>query len=143
MEVFMPMRTRLICGALAAAVLTQISACGTLFYPERRGQITGQIDPGIAILDAVGLLFYIIPGLIAFGVDFTSGAIYLPNDQHASVDPEKLKDAIDADGKVDKARLKAIIEQETGRSLPLTDPRLIQHSGSPEQLAAFGLRPAA
>ena len=39
--------------------------------------------------------------------------------------------------------LKAIIEQETGRSLPLNDPRLIQHDGSIEQLAAFGLRPAA
>jgi hypothetical protein len=137
------MRTRLICGALAAAVLTQISACGTLFYPERRGQITGQIDPGIAILDAVGLLFYIIPGLVAFGVDFASGAIYLPNDEHASVDPAKLKQAIGPDGKVDNARLKTIVEQETGYSLPLTDHRLIQRSGSPEQLAAFGLRPAA
>ncbi|TWI54276.1 hypothetical protein IQ22_02139 [Pseudomonas duriflava] len=139
----MPMRTRLICGALAAAVLTQLSACGTLFFPERRGQITGQIDPGIAILDAVGLLFYVIPGLIAFGVDFASGAIYLPNDKYSSVDPTKLKDAINADGTVDKAKLKAIIERETGHNLPLTDPRLIQRSGSVQQLAAYGLRPAA
>ncbi|PZP77523.1 MAG: polyribonucleotide nucleotidyltransferase, partial [Ectopseudomonas oleovorans] len=31
----------------------------------------------------------------------------------------------------------------TGHQLPLDDPRLIQHSGSAEQLAAYGLRPAA
>jgi hypothetical protein len=50
---------------------------------------------------------------------------------------------VDADGKVDPIKLKALIEVQTGHSLPLDDPRLIQHSGSAEQLAAYGLRPAA
>lgn len=135
-------RSRIIGGVLAVSLFTQLTACGTLFYPDRRGQIDGRIDPAIAALNAVGLLLYVIPGLIAFGIDFATGAIYLPDDRY-SVAPEKLKDAIGADGKVDAARLKAIIEQETGRSLPLDDPRLIRHSGSVEQLAAFGLSPAA
>ena len=66
-------------AVLCSALVTQLTACGTIFYPERRGQISGQIDPGVAILNGIGLLFYIIPGLIAFGVDFATGAIYLPN----------------------------------------------------------------
>jgi hypothetical protein len=135
-------RSRIIGGVLAVSLFTQLTACGTLFYPDRRGQIDGRIDPAIAALNAVGLLLYVIPGLIAFGIDFATGAIYLPDDKY-SVAPDKLKDAIGADGAIDPARLKAIIEQETGRSLPLDDPRLIRHSGSVEQLAAFGLRPAA
>lgn len=135
-------RSRVIGGVLAVSLFTQLTACGTLFYPDRRGQIDGKIDPAIAVANAVGLLFYVIPGLIAFGIDFATGAIYLPDNEY-SVVPEKLREAIGADGVVDQARLKAIIEQETGRSLPLNDPRLIQHSGSVEQLAAFGLRPAA
>lgn len=53
-----------------------ISACGTLFYPERRGN-NSEIDPTVAILDGIGLLFFIVPGVIAYGVDFTTGAIYL------------------------------------------------------------------
>ncbi len=139
------MRTpsRFIGGLVAATLLTQLTACGTLFYPDRRGQIEGKIDPVVAGLDAIGILFYVIPGLIAFAVDFATGAIYLPEGQNAQVAPEKLEEAIGADGKVDNARLKAIIERETGRSLPLDNPQLLQRSGNLQQLAAYGLRPAA
>ncbi len=135
-------RSRVIGSVLAVSLVTQLTACGTLFYPDRRGQIDGKIDPAIAIANAVGLLFYVIPGLIAFGIDFATGAIYLPEGSY-SMAPEKLQEAIGADGVVDQAKLKAIIETETGRNLPFDDPRLIQHNGSVEQLAAFGLRPAA
>lgn len=34
------------------------------------------IDPGIAVLDGLGLLLFIVPGVIAFAVDFTTGTIY-------------------------------------------------------------------
>ena len=128
---------------LSATLVTQLSACGTLFYPERRGQISGEIDPGVAILNGIGLLFYLVPGIIAFAVDFATGAIYLPQGQTVQVDPQQLKQLIGADGKVDQYALKTLIETSTGHQLPLDDPRLIQHSGSAEQLAAYGLRPAA
>lgn len=138
------MRThsRVIGGVLALSLLTQLSACGTLFYPDRRGQIDGKIDPAVAAMDAIGILFFVIPGLIAFGIDFATGAIYLPDGKYA-VAPQELQEAIGADGRVDTAKLKAIISRETGRDLPLDDPRLIQHSGNLQQLAAYGLRPAA
>ena len=136
-------QTRVIGGLIVAALLTQLTACGTLFFPDRRGQIEGRIDPVVAGLNAIGILFYVIPGLIAFGIDFASGAIYLPGGLTSQVDPQDLQNVVDADGKIDTAKLKALIEMQTGHSLPLDDPRLIQHSGSVEQLAAYGLRPAA
>ena len=77
----MRMSSRVIGGVVVAALLTQLTACGSIFFPDRRGQIDGKIDPMIAVLDAVGLLFYVIPGLIAFGVDFATGAIYFPAGQ--------------------------------------------------------------
>jgi len=135
--------SRFIGGVLVATLLTQITACGSIFYPDRRGQIDGKIDPAIAVLDAVGLLFYVIPGLIAFGVDFATGAIYFPHGQSAQIDPQKLQPAINADGSVDNSKLQAILETELGRSLPLNDPRLIQHRGSVQQLASLGLAPSA
>lgn len=135
--------TRFIGGALALSLMTQLAACGTLFYPDRRGQISGKVDPVIVALDAIGILFYVIPGLIAFGIDFATGAIYLPNGKTAQVDPEQLRGVLDANGEVDRAALKALIETQIGTSLPLDDPRLIQKSGSIQQLAAYGLIPAA
>lgn len=135
--------SRVIGGVLLATLLTQMTACGTIFFPDRRGQIEGKIDPMVAVLDAVGLLFYVIPGLIAFGVDFATGAIYLEPGKTVHVAPEKLQQAIGVDGKVDNGKLQAILESELGRSFPLDDPRLIQHKGSVQQLAMYGLQPAA
>ncbi len=138
------MRTgmRICSGVLAASLLAQLSACGTLLYPDRRGQIDGRIDPAVVALNAVGLLLYVIPGLIAFGIDFATGAIYLPDDRF-SIAPHKLQEAIGADGQVDLARLQAIIEAESGRRMPLDHPNLIQQQGDLQQLAALGLIPAA
>ena len=135
--------SRLIGGAVVAALLTQLSACGSIFYPDRRGQIDGKIDPAIAALNAFGLLFYIIPGVIAFAVDFATGAIYYAPGEHAQIDPQKLQPAMNPDGSVDNLKLQAIIEAELGRTLPLDDPRLIQHKGNAQQLASLGIVPAA
>jgi hypothetical protein len=141
----MRIHSRLIGGALVVSLLAQLTACGSIFYPDRRGQIqgSGRMDPAIVVLDAIGLLFYIIPGVIAFAVDFATGAIYLPSGKQAQIDPQKLEPAVRADGTVDNAKLQAIIQTELGRTLPLDDPRLIQHKGSAQQLATLGLVPSA
>ena len=120
-------------AVLCSALVTQLTACGTIFYPERRGQISGQIDPGVAILNGIGLLIYIIPGLIAFGVDFATGAIYLPNGKY-SVAPDTLQQAVDADGEVDTAMLQQILKQELGQDLPLANATKIK-ADSLSQLA--------
>jgi len=139
----MRIASRVIGTVLVATLLTQLSACGSIFFPDRRGQIEGRIDPLIAGLDAIGILFFVIPGLIAFGVDFTTGAIYLPQSKTAQIAPEKLHEAITADGQVDTLKLQAILKTELGQTLPLNDPRLIQQKGNLQQLAMYNLRPAA
>lgn len=59
-------------------LVAHFTACGTVLYPERKGQRSGQLDVGVVLLDAIGLLFFIIPGVICFAVDFSNGTIYFP-----------------------------------------------------------------
>ena len=47
---------KLLALTLAATILFISTSCGTLLYPERRGQPRGVIDPGVLLLDAVGLM---------------------------------------------------------------------------------------
>ena len=37
--------SRVVGGVVVVALLTQITACGSIFFPDRRGQIDGKIDP--------------------------------------------------------------------------------------------------
>ena len=101
---------------------SQLVACGTILYPNRRGQTSGRIDPGVAILDGVGLLFFIIPGAIAFGVDFTTGAIYLPAGHHSAVripvHPH------DANGKISKADIERAIHKATGKTVQFSNAQM-------------------
>jgi hypothetical protein len=79
-----------LCGLL----LVQLAGCGTLIYPERRGQTSGDIDPTVAILDGIGLLFFLLPGLVAFAIDFSTGAIYLPGGQRSKDKLNKMKNSL-------------------------------------------------
>jgi len=69
---------------VCAVLFVQLAGCGTLMYPERRGQRSGGIDVGVAVLDGIGLLFFLIPGIIAYAVDFSNGTIYLPGTSRSS-----------------------------------------------------------
>lgn len=80
---------------IVVAISLQTAGCGTLLYPERRGQVDPavivhggalQIDPGVAILDAILFIPGILPGIIAFVVDFSTGAIYLPSKKTGSIE---------------------------------------------------------
>lgn len=65
---------------VAGASVTTISGCGTVLHPERQGRChSGQLDFTIVILDACGLLLWFVPGIVAFAVDFYTGAIFLPS----------------------------------------------------------------
>lgn len=122
---------------LSTTLITQLTACGTVFYPERRGQISGEIDPGVAILNGMGLLFYIIPGLVAFAVDFATGAIYFPDDRY-TLAPERLQQAVDAQGQIDPLKLEAILQQDLGLQVPMQQARLL-NSPDAAQLAMLSL----
>lgn len=101
---------------IVIVLVTQLFGCGYLLYPERRGQKGGTIDPGVAVLDACGLLFFIIPGLIAFAVDFSSGAIYLPPGKKSSASPEDIKVVRVNPADLSEETIKEVVIRETGCS---------------------------
>jgi hypothetical protein len=122
--------TQFISLLVCSAMLLQLVSCGTLLYPERRGQKSGELDVAVVLMDAIGLLFFIIPGVVAFAVDIDTGAIYLPPDRSRGkgrrsdatgevvvikVDPERLK----------PDTLSAIVTAKTGHPVRLDDPNLI------------------
>jgi hypothetical protein len=98
---------RAIALGLLIALGVESTACGTLIYPERRGQRSGRIDPGVAVMDGIGLLLFIIPGMVAFAIDFSTGAIYLPGSRRGEV--ERVPFAGD-----DLADAMAAVEARTG-----------------------------
>ncbi len=115
------MRQRLLSALLATTLLTQ-AGCGTLIYPERRGQTSGRIDPAIAILNGVGLLLYVVPGLVAFAIDFATGAIYLPGGRRAQLtdSPQPVDERLRSDPEA----LAKAVSAATGTPVSLDDPRL-------------------
>ena len=44
--------------SVCIVLIAQLVGCGTLMYPERRGQRGGNVDVGVAVLDGIGLLFF-------------------------------------------------------------------------------------
>jgi hypothetical protein len=105
-------------GIAAALLITQVTACGTLLYPERRGQTNGQIDIGVAVLDAIGLLFFFVPGVVAFGVDFITGAIYLPGGGMASLTEDELNTIKNGPDSIDVEKFKTVMAQRSDIQLP-------------------------
>lgn len=80
---------KLICKLLVIAAIFNITSCGTILHPERKNQgARDQLDTSIVVLNGIGLIFFIIPGVIAYAVDFNNDTIYLPSSklQHSSVE---------------------------------------------------------
>jgi hypothetical protein len=104
---------------LTILLVFQLSGCGTLLYPERRGQIAGRLDTGIVILDAIGLLFVLIPGIIAFAVDFSNGTIYLPAHGVIIEHSAQLRQIKFDPKHTSLAQLERIIKDQTGYTVHL------------------------
>jgi len=90
-------------------------------HSDRQGQRGGDIDVGVAILDGLGLLFFIIPGVIAYAVDFSNGTIYLPPSHRRAPDLAELR-RVRFDAKAGAAELERVIENETGCAVKLDRP---------------------
>jgi len=105
---------------VCAALLVQSAGCGTLMYPERRGQRAGRLDAGVAVLDGIGLFFFVIPGIIAYAVDFSNGTIYLPDKGRGSLDPKNIKQVKFDPKHYTNAIIEKLIKDETGCTVKLT-----------------------
>ena len=101
------------------AFVAQLTGCGTLMYPERKGQRGGNIDTGVAILDGIGLLFAVIPGLIAFAIDFNNGTIYLPGTSKASLELKNMRQVKFDPRHSTVASIEKTLKEETGYEVKL------------------------
>jgi hypothetical protein len=127
--------------ALVVTISSQLLSCGYVLHPERRGQSSGKVDLAIVGLDAIGLLFFIIPGLIAFTVDIYSGTIYMSNGHNASTLDWEKSTVIKIDPKnINRETIVAAIEKNTGIVVNLNDPRLKVYRDKKElELAESGI----
>lgn len=121
--------------------------CGTILYPERRGQRThARVDAGVAVMDACWLLLAIIPGVIAFVVDFNNGAIYLPGGEAGA---NSLKVVQTPTVHPNSASIERVVKQQTGLVIRLSDPALLRRKLAsyediqPSVAAARQARPGA
>ena len=112
---------------LFTAVLSVCSSagCGTILYPERRGQRTGTLDTGVVVLDALGLLLFFIPGVIAFAVDFSTGAIYLPQGNEPTLSMKNKSRALQSisltPSQLSRPQIAEAVSQHTGRDIQLAE----------------------
>ncbi|MCE8027824.1 hypothetical protein HOP54_03860 [Halomonas daqingensis] len=105
---------RALTGLVLGVSITALVGCGTVFHPERKGQMSGRIDPVVAIANGVGLLFFIVPGVIAYAVDFSNGTIYLPGTHDtASVD------TLIMDESMDVPTLEKLLSEKAGKRVRL------------------------
>jgi hypothetical protein len=115
-------KKRILVALLGAGLSIPVASCGTLLYPERRGQPSGPLDPGIVLLDAAGLVLFFVPGIIAFAVDFTTGAIYLPHERAEGplpVTPAELRTVRMSPAELTPERLETVIRDNTGQTIRL------------------------
>jgi hypothetical protein len=128
---------------MAVFIMLWTTSCGTIIYPERRGQSTGKVDVGVAVLDGIGLLFFVIPGVVAFAVDFATGAIYLPPSTSAQleINPSTLQDAkiIMAGTEIlTRHDIETVVQEEIRQDIDLITPETRVARVSPNSPLVWG-----
>ena len=136
---------RKIIATLMVSSLLLTSGCGYLLYPERQGLKGGRIDPVIAVLDAAGLIFWIVPGVVAFAVDFSNGTIYIPPggksalDKHVQAEsPQQLQErgwqAVRVKGEMNSESVARTLNETLGTQISASAIQLVT---TDRQLAAL------
>ncbi|QDT17653.1 hypothetical protein [Alienimonas californiensis] len=121
-------RRQFVAGLAALSLPVSSISCGTLLHPERIGQPrTGRLDPAVCILDGVGCLLFVVPGVLAFIVDYASGALFLPPGYAAE------GSALDPDTGLVRVPLPA-----DAASLEELERELAKHVGRPVDLSGPG-----
>jgi hypothetical protein len=73
--------SRTVSTGLLSGATCYLTGCGTLLHSERQGRPHSRdLDWTIVALDALGLVLFFVPGVVAFAVDFYTGAIFLPHE---------------------------------------------------------------
>ena len=87
------------------------------FILKDGAQKAGTVDVGIALMDALWLIVFIVPRVVAFAVDFTTGAIYVPGGTKRSSGPGETRKIVVVRMNPTELReetIKEIVMKETG-----------------------------
>ena len=116
-------------GSSAATFLTvSTTGCGTLRYPERVGQARGgfdDVDWTIAGMDSIGLVFFFVPGVIAFAVDYYNGTLFYPPGRYGSLQPAELNQVALPVGKPSISMIQQTISDEIGQPVQLEKEKFV------------------
>lgn len=125
--------------SICAILIPQLIGCGTILYPERRGQKAGHLDVGVVLLDGIGLLFFLIPGVIAFAVDFSNGSIYLPGTSRGSLDIKDMKQVKFDPKQSSIESIEKLLREEIGREVRLnqTNMKISRLESADEMIEQF------
>lgn len=142
-RIFLLQVTRL--GLLATPVT--LGGCGALLHSERVGQPHSRdLDWKVVALDGLGLLLFFVPGVVAFAVDFATGAIYLPYES-ASPTYTRTQKPSDANKDTPIARtwqdLKRRVVPPEELSVDRIETEVSQHLGKPVSLKSDQTRVSA
>ncbi|MEW4488543.1 twin-arginine translocation signal domain-containing protein [Thalassoglobus sp. JC818] len=118
------LKTSAVYGVAAAA-----SGCGTILYPERMGQRRGTIDDvdwTIVGMDAIGLVFFFVPGAIAFAIDFQNGTMFYPSQQqYAANEKPQLKQVSLPEKNPSVSMVEHAVAEETGEQVSLVEGNFV------------------
>jgi len=125
----------------ATATAVSLGGCGTLLHSERLNQPHSRdLDWKIVALNGLGLIFFFVPGVIAFVVDFYTGAIYLPPQYGAAkpplddepeqlveyraegAEPVPLEQVAVLAGELNLVAIEREVTQQVGKPVWLSDP---------------------
>jgi hypothetical protein len=121
---FQNSRRQWVQGVCAMGLVPLLSSCGSLIYPDRIQQKErGKMDPAVVILDGLGLFFFILPGIIAFAVDFSTEAIYYPADNGLNEPEETIfdvwKNKATTSSSFDQPTIERFLGERVGRPVSL------------------------
>jgi hypothetical protein len=128
MNIFLKRKVKFVVSIVLIGFFINLIACGTIMYPERKGQREGRLDPAIVILDAVGLLFFLIPGVIAFAVDFNNGCIYMSGGKHSNKTTNDIKIVRFDPRNTSPSDISRLIEQNVSKKVAFNDKRMLVYS---------------
>ena len=106
---------------LAISLVTSLCfyGCGTILKEEQINQPhSGKLDWKIVLLDGIGLIFFIVPGVVSYAVDYSKGTLFLSKNETMSLNGN-------SEGEILRA-----LERATGRRI------------APEQIVELSLEEA-
>lgn len=116
-------RREFLCVSSVTAWTVLSSGCGTVLYPERMGQRRGgmgDVDWTVAGLDAIGLVFFFVPGAIAFAVDFYNGTLFYATQSYGlDGEPGELKQVKLEEKNPSLETVEQAVATETGKTIEL------------------------